>query len=444
MCHDAGLLRAASLFLVLLVSAGCTTSDSASGGASGVGSCGGSCAMSNVQHLVVLIQENHTFETHFGRYCKAIPGSSPTCNAGPDCCEAGPDADPGSGTLPTVLDDIEHGAYDPDHSSACELSEMNGGKMDGFVTAPCGNARNFAYADPAVMAPYWGLAATSALADRYFQPIAGASSANDMYFARAGFVFLDNQYEPKGSVGAACIGGAVHAYAEPTIGDLLNARGASWAFYAEGYDAMAKAESQGGCAKPPADCPLGVSSYPCVFDPGDVPFQYYASLRDRTASMRDLSRFTADLAADRLPAVSYLKVLGYRTEHPGGGTKLSVGIAASMELIDAIGASRYAADTLILLAYDEGGGYFDHVTPPGNGPVDGKPYGTRLPLLAIGPFARKNFVSHVTLEHSSIVKFVEWNWLAGKTGQLGQRDTAVANLGSLLDPDATGATVPED
>ena len=54
-----------------------------------------------------------------------------------------------------------------------------------------------------------------------------------------------------------------------------------------------------------------------------------------------------------------------------------------------------------------------------------------------------NFVSHVTMEHSSIVKFIEWNWLGEKTGQLGHRDAIVANLGSLLDPAKTGVAVPE-
>jgi phospholipase C len=392
---------------------------------------------------VVLIQENHTFETHFGRYCQAAPGSSPTCNDGPTCCEAGPDQDPGTGAPPTVINDDEHASYDPVHTSDCELAEIDGGKMDGFVSASCGNAKNFAYADPAIVAPYWELAKSSALADRYFQPIAGASSSNDMYFASAGFVFLDNEYEPKGAVGSQCSGGTLTSFSQPTIGDLLNARGVSWTFYAEGYDAMAQAESNGSCAKSPPDCPAAVSFYPCVYDPGDVPFQYYDSLRADAASMRDLSHFTDDLASGTLPSVSYLKLIGYKTEHPGGGTKLSTGVAASMSLLDSIAASTYASTTLVLLTYDEGGGYFDHVAPPTAGPVDAMPYGTRLPFLAVGPFARKNFVSHVVLEHSSIVKFIEWNWLEGKTGQLGQRDTVVANLGSVLDPTATGENVPD-
>jgi hypothetical protein len=64
-------------------------------------------------------------------------------------------------------------------------------------------------------------------------------------------------------------------------------------------------------------------------------------------------------------------------------------------------------------------------------------YGTRLPLLALGPYSRKasgGFISHQVMEHSSIVKFIEWNWLGHKSGQLAARDAHVNNIGSLLDP----------
>ena len=57
--------------------------------------------------------------------------------------------------------------------------------------------------------------------------------------------------------------------------------------------------------------------------------------------------------------------------------------------------------------------------------------------------ARAGAISHVQLEHSSIVRFIEWNWLGQVTGQLAGRDADVANLGSLLDPAATGVAVPE-
>jgi phospholipase C len=106
--------------------------------------------------------------------------------------------------------------------------------------------------------------------------------------------------------------------------------------------------------------------------------------------------------------------------------------------------SAYADDTLVIVTYDEGGGYFDHIAPPATSTVDNQPYGTRIPTIVTGPFARKNAVSHVTLEHSSLVRFIEWNWLGMQMGQLAARDATVHNIGSLLDPAATGVAVPED
>jgi phospholipase C len=88
---------------------------------------------------------------------------------------------------------------------------------------------------------------------------------------------------------------------------------------------------------------------------------------------------------------------------------------------------------LLLFTYDEGGGFYDHVAPPRTFVRDHGGNGTRVPFLALGPFARRNYISHVVMEHSSIVKFIEWNWLGG-TGQLGARDRTVNGIGSLLDP----------
>src|SRR5262249_6797338 len=102
---------------------------------------------SRIHHLVVAVQENHTFDAYFGRYCKAEPGSAPSCNRGPDCCEAGPATDP-TGARPVVLDDFANGSFDPDHNYECMVSEINGGKMDRFVHGPCAEPRTFAYASP--------------------------------------------------------------------------------------------------------------------------------------------------------------------------------------------------------------------------------------------------------------------------------------------------------
>jgi phospholipase C len=316
--------------------------------------------------------------------------------------------------------------------------------MDRFATASCGGPRNVALSDPAIVKPYWDLAAGGAIADRYFQPVVGQSSANDMYFARAGFVFNDNDVGPKDALGLTCgLAAPPMEFTEPTIGDLLTAKGVPWTFFAEGYGAMAEAVSAKRCPDAPEDCPAQLRFYPCVFDPSDVPFQYYPSTRDNGATMKDLSAFEAALNAETLPAVSFVKPIGYKTEHPGLRNKLSAGVEIVTTLIDEVLRSPYRNNTLVLVAYDEGGGYFDHVAPPPPSTVDGKPYGTRVPLIAVGKLVRKNFVSHVVLEHSSIVKLIEWNWLDQTTGQLKTRDAVVNNLGSLLDPAATGVAVPE-
>ncbi|HEY2366640.1 MAG TPA: alkaline phosphatase family protein, partial [Polyangiaceae bacterium] len=308
----------------------------------------------------------------------------------------------------------------------------------------CSDARNLATSDAAIIKPYWDYAASGAIADRYFQPIIGESSANDMYMARASYVFDDNDESPQGAIGVSCTLGASSqaTYTDTTIGDLLDAAGVPWTSYTGGYADQASASAQGACASGPDVCKL--SFYPCTFDPSDVPFEYYATSRDKPAHIADDTQLLSDLQNGKLPAVSFVRAVGYLSEHPGQLTKLSTGVAWVKQMIDAVELSPYAGDTLVILTYDEGGGYYDHVTPPPTSAIDGKPYGTRVPFLAVGPFVKKNFVSHVVMEHSSLVKFIEWNFLGGKTGQLGTRDTVVNNIGSVLDPATTGVAVPEN
>jgi phospholipase C len=261
-----------------------------------------------------------------------------------------------------LLDDSENNAYDPNHSQGCELGEINGGRMNHFVQGTdCSDRRNFAYAQRSTAGIYWDLADHYALADHYFQSIAGASSSNDMYFARAQYVFTDNSLIPA-SAGSVCGGEpspARRIFEDKTIGSLLEEHGTPWAFYAEGYEATLQAlKHSGSCMAPHPSCPSGVQDYPCTYDPRDNPFQYYRSSLDTPATERDYSRFTADLQAGTLPSVSWIKGLGFRTEHPGSN------IRDGMEFVDgvikAVLSSAYARDTLVLVTYDESGGFFDH------------------------------------------------------------------------------------
>src|SRR5262249_20927731 len=132
------------------------------------GACDGPCSQTAIRHLVVLVQENHTFDNYFGRYCTGQ--NAPTCNDGPRCGEAGPMMDP-AGAQAVVLDDMSNAKHGPMNSRDCEVDAMDGGKMDRYVTGMCGDPGNFAYADENLIMPYWQMAQSGALADRFFQPI---------------------------------------------------------------------------------------------------------------------------------------------------------------------------------------------------------------------------------------------------------------------------------
>src|SRR3954463_9011156 len=118
--------------------------------------CGGDdcTTSSSIKHIVIVVQENHTFDNYFGRYCTAATGSNPTCTTGPACCEAGPATEPG-GASPVTLDDADNSGLfnDRNHAHNCEIAEINGGLMDKFVTGAamvdgqtCSTTENFAYA----------------------------------------------------------------------------------------------------------------------------------------------------------------------------------------------------------------------------------------------------------------------------------------------------------
>src|SRR5262249_2433221 len=162
--------------------------------------------------------------------------------------------------------------------------------------------------------------------------------------------------------------------------DLLDGAGVSWAYYIEGYQAMLDASPD--CPRPPPDCPFGLGLYPCIYDPADIPIDYYANFADDPRVMRDYGKLAHDLDAGTLPKVVFGKGAGFRTEHPGESTTITDGAKFVDKVHSQIAGSDYAPDTLILVTWDEGGGFFDHIAPPGIG-ADGKPYGTRVPLIAV-------------------------------------------------------------
>ena len=454
---------------------------------------GGICSppRNNIEHVVLIVQENHTFDSYFGRYCTAAPCDTrldpvcppPSCTSGPGCCERAPEREPG-GATPYLLDDDSAGNdasnynHDRNHSTNCELAQINAnsvtrlGRMDHFVRGSgvsvglpgpaCSTRLNWVLALRPTVGSYWDFAANGALADRYFQPIVGSTSSNDMYFAVAQFQFIDNELAPP-AIGANCVlppGFAAPLSAPsdgPTIAHLLLRNGNTFAVYADGYGDARRAVAAGSaCPAPPADpdcIPYFGARFHCLYDPSDVPFEYYRPLTDDPTLMKDYESLAVDISSGHLPDFSFVKARTYRNEHPGWST-IRAGTNFVARTVNAVLASPvYRNNTLVLITWDEGGGFFDHVPPP---PATGEvypagsrlagyaiPYGTRVPLLAVGRFARRNVISHVQMEHSSILRFLEWNFLGpARVGELRGRDARVNNIGSLLDPTTTGVTVP--
>jgi phospholipase C len=389
--------------------------------------------MSNIKHLVIICTENHSFDSYFGNYCEAEPMSNQTCKEGSKCCEKPPDYV--QGFSPVVLNDTQNMQFDPNHDQDCERCEINGGRMDGYLRGCyCSNPQNFAVADKNSVNVIHDLARQYALADNYFQPTAGASSQNDMFFARASYVFRDNVKIPIGSIGSNCwylthgIPSEIEMFYDPSITSLLAKCGKIIKSYAEGYRNASQSFDKNLC-------------YPYGYDSGDIPFGYYAGISDNKIYMADYEDFKSDLVNVSLPSVSFIKPLGKNTGHPSDG-KISDEMNFIQQTVDSILNSDYKDDTLIVWVPDESGGFYDHVKPPLTNRIDDIPYGPRIPMLVMGKFAKKNYISHVEMEHSSIVKFIEWNWLGARTGQLETRDSNVNSIGDLIDPQEAGILIP--
>jgi phospholipase C len=402
---------------------------------------------SEIKHVIVIVQENKSFDAYFGTWCKAPTGSNPTCTDGVKCCEMAPATEP-TGDKPVLLDDAENGSHDPNHYQACMISEINGGKMDrytqGSPVSGCSHPHNFALAEDVVQG-YRDLAANNAIADRYFQPVAGGSSSNNMFFAGAHFFFTDNDVKPKAISSQYDLASDSKEYTEKMVADLLVEKGIGFRVYAGGYAEAVRADQAGKAPDPDPDCTAGtLRTYPCIYTPSDIPFAYFPTVADKPEHFADAKDIYTDLKNGNLPAFSYVKGLGFQTEHANLKTSITNGVTFVTDLEKAVAAHPYYKEnTLVLITWDESGGYFDHVPPPVTSAVDNQPYGARVALIAAGKFAKKGYVSHVEMEHSSIVKFIEWNWLDGVTGQLKARDAVVNNIGSLLDPAQTGVAVPE-
>jgi len=149
-----------------------------------------------------------------------------------------------------------------------------------------------------------------------------------------------------------------------------------------------------------------------------------------------------DIKNNSLPSVSYIKALGIHSEHPEYPGSFLTGQMMSNEIYELLSNSEYYKDnTVLFLLPDESGGFYDHKTPPKINQLDGYQYGPRTQFIALGNMVKKNYVSHVQMESSSLIRFIEWNWL-GKEGLLWARDMHVNNIGDIFDEEKAGIKIP--
>ncbi|HVX48826.1 MAG TPA: alkaline phosphatase family protein, partial [Chitinophagaceae bacterium] len=178
----------------------------------------------------------------------------------------------------------------------------------------------------------------------------------------------------------------------PTIGDRLSAKGVSWAWYSGGWDsAMAGKDDPG-------------------FQYHHQPFIYFANYAEGTKAkkehLKDETEFLTAAKNGTLPAVSFVKPTGADNEHPGYSNVMR-GEKHAEDLINAVLNGPNGKDAVIILTYDENGGFWDHVAPP---VIDKFGPGSRIPAIIISPFAKKGFVDHTQYETVSILSFIEKRW----------------------------------
>src|SRR5262245_23306043 len=221
----------------------------------------------------------------------------------------------------------------------------------------------------------------------------------------------------------------------PTIGDRLDEAGVSWKWYSGGWsDALAghpQVDPFGGGFQFHHQA-FGFYANYAPFNADGTPNPQTSSLLNPEAHLQDETQFFADLAAGDLPSVSFVKPIGAANEHPGYSGLLK-GQQHVASIVHAIQNSPLWARTLIVVTYDENGGFWDHVPPPTNNGVWGE--GNRIPAVIISPYAKRGYVDHTEYNTLSILKTIETRYDLPPLNDLDRKASSLtSNLQTKNDP----------
>jgi phospholipase C len=384
-----------------------------------------------IRHVVVIMQENRSFDSYFGTYPGAdgIPGLAGNPGAVP-CVP-----NPGGGCTRPFHDRRDRNLGGP-HGEQNALADIDGGRMDGFIrqqaqaragceqlfNPACGRGRTggrpdvMGYHDGADIPNYWTYARDFVLDDHMFQSDDSWSLPAHLYMVSAWSAFCPSA-DPMSCVNdnrrpalPPDFQRADLRIAQPTIPNyawtdltfLLHKYNVSWAYYVfKGNEPDCEDDAALSCA-PVRQGPRT----PGIWNP----LPYFEDVRQdgQLDNVQSLSSFFAAARAGTLPAVSWVDPNGRVSEHPPA--LVSAGETYVTGLINAIMRSPDWSSTAIFLAWDDWGGFYDHVRPPA---VDVNGYGLRVPALVISPYARRGFIDHQTLSFDAYLKFIEDDFLGG-------------------------------
>ncbi|MBX5457899.1 MAG: alkaline phosphatase family protein [Thermogemmatispora sp.] len=426
-----------------------------------------------IQHLVVIFDENVSFDHYFATYPVALnpPGEpafharpgTPTVNGlTPSLLNHNPNL-----ANPKRLDRSQALTCDQDHGYTDEQKAFDHGLMDSFVQSVAGSSCTdksivLDYYDGNTVTALWNYAQHFAMSDNSFGTTFGPSTPGALNLASGqthgatptNVPGLISNGTVIGDVRPAfddCSVGTTASLSGKNIGDLLNAKGITWGWFQGGFRPTAVTNGKAVCGAAHKNIG-GVTVTDYI--PHHEPFQYYQSTAnphhlppssvqmigrtDQANHQYDLSDFWAALQAGNLPAVSFLKPPAYQDGHAGYSDPLDEQ-QFLVNTINRLERSAYWESMAIIIAYDDSDGWYDHVmgpivnrsadstydalTGPGQcgtpqpGAYSGRcGYGPRLPLLVISPFARVNFVDHTVTDQTSILRFIEDNWQLGRIG----------------------------
>ncbi len=231
------------------------------------------------------------------------------------------------------------------------------------------------------------------------------------------------------------------AQTQTTLGDLLSAKGVSWAWYASAWDAATTDGRQASTAPRMVIYAPSTPKGSPDFQPHHHPYNFYAAFDPaqhpdvRTAHLKDYTTLVTDIASGALPHVVYYKPTGNLNQHPGYANA-DDGDAHIADLVSKLKAGPQWAHMMIVITYDEYGGQWDHVAPPKGDKIGP---GSRIPALIISPYAKAGTVDHTQYDTASISRLVTRRFALPVLSGLASRDAALVANGQSKMGDLSSA-----